>query len=47
MHGSFSMMFFLILDVLDHPFEVFGTKGDDPITPLPFEGLRLDLVIYG
>jgi len=27
MHRSFFMMFFLILNIFDNPFQVFGTKG--------------------
>ena len=39
------MMVFLIIDVIDHPLQVFRSKCHDPVTPLPFESFRLNLVI--
>ena len=39
------MVFLLVLDVLDNPFQILRSETNDAIAALPFEGFRLNLVI--
>lgn len=45
MNGTGLMMFLLVIDILDNPFQVSGTKANDAVSALPLESLWLDLVI--
>ena len=39
------VMFFLIIDVIDDPFQIFCSEGHDHIATLPFESFRLNFVV--
>lgn len=41
-----TMMHLLILDVVNNPFQILGSKRHDAITSLPLQGFWLDLVVY-
>lgn len=39
------VVFFLILDVIDHPLQIFRAKRNDAVTALPFQAFWLNFVI--
>ena len=45
MRCSISVVLFLLIDVIDHPFQIFRAERNDAVSALPLESLRRDLVI--